>query len=112
VHCDFILPAVVRRGDLQIAVSTGGRSPALARWVREDLERRLPAEYGALLALVADLRQELRRAGVTVPPERWQRAVDDEVLARLRAGDPAGARRRLRAALLPAPAHPGPLSEA
>ena len=111
-HCDFILPAVVRRGDLQIAVSTGGRSPALARWVREDLERRLPAEYGALLALVADLRQELRRAGVAVPPERWQRAVDDEVLARLRAGDPAGARARLRAALLPAPAPPGPFSEA
>src|SRR5688500_11242132 len=55
-RCDFILPSVVRRGDLQIAISTGGRSPALARRVREDLERLLPAEYADLLPLLADLR--------------------------------------------------------
>jgi len=102
-RCDFILPAVVRRGDLQIAVSTGGRSPALARWVREDLERRLPPEYGDLLALVADLRAELRREGTSVPPERWQDAVDANVLARLAAGDRAGARAYLRAGLLVEP---------
>jgi precorrin-2 dehydrogenase/sirohydrochlorin ferrochelatase len=99
-RCDFILPAVLRRGDLQIAISTGGRSPALARWVREDLERRLPAEYGELLALVAELRAELRREGAEVPAERWQEAVDANVLARLAAGDRAGARAYLRASLL------------
>src|SRR4051794_1951996 len=99
-HCDFILPAVIRRGDLQIAISTGGRSPALARRVREDLEQRLPAGYADLLPLLADLRAELRLEGVEVPPERWQDAVDDYVLARLRAGDLAGARERLRAGLL------------
>jgi len=99
-RCDFILPAVLRRGDLQIAISTGGRSPALARWVREDLERRLPAEYGELLALVAELRAELRREGAEVPAERWQEAVDAHVLSRLAAGDRAGARAYLRASLL------------
>jgi siroheme synthase-like protein len=99
-RCDFILPAVVRRGDLQIAISTGGRSPALARRVREDLERLLPAEYADLLPLLADVRAELRAEGVDVPPERWQSAVDEYVLSRLRAGDLAGARERLRAGLV------------
>jgi precorrin-2 dehydrogenase / sirohydrochlorin ferrochelatase len=99
-RCDFILPAVIRRGDLQIAVSTGGRSPALARRVREDLERLLPPEYADLLPLLADVRAELRQEGIDVPPERWQSALDDYVLARLRAGDLAGARERLRAGLV------------
>jgi siroheme synthase-like protein len=99
-RCDFILPAVIRRGDLQVAVSTGGRSPALARRVREDLERLLPAEYADLVPLLADVRAELRHEGVEVPPERWQSALDDYVLARLRAGDLAGARERLRAGLV------------
>ena len=98
-RCDFILPSVVRRGDLQIAISTGGRSPALARRVREDIDRLLPAEYVELLPLLADLRVELRRAGADVPAERWQMAVDADVLARLRVGDQAGARARLRATL-------------
>lgn len=99
-RCDFILPAIVRRGDLQIAISTGGRSPALARRVREDLERLLPAEYADLLPLLADVRAELRQEGVDVPPERWQGALDEYVLLRLRAGDLAGARERLRAGLV------------
>jgi len=38
-HCDFILPSVLRRGSLLVSVTTGGRSPALARIVREELER-------------------------------------------------------------------------
>jgi precorrin-2 dehydrogenase/sirohydrochlorin ferrochelatase len=99
-RCDFILPAVIRRGDLQIAISTGGRSPALARRVREDLERLLPAEYADLLPVLADVRAELREEGVDVPPERWQTALDEYVLSRLRAGDLAGARERLRAGLV------------
>jgi precorrin-2 dehydrogenase / sirohydrochlorin ferrochelatase len=102
-RCDFILPAVIRRGDLQVAISTGGRSPALARRVREDLERLLPAEYADLLPLLADVRAELREEGVDVPPERWQSAVDEYVLSRLRAGDVAGARERLRAGLVVQP---------
>jgi siroheme synthase-like protein len=102
-RCDFILPAVLRRGDLQIAISTGGRSPALARRVREDLERLLPPEYLELLPLLADLRAELRQEGAVVPPERWHDAVDETVLARLRDGDYAGARAYLRASLLVEP---------
>jgi siroheme synthase-like protein len=99
---DFIAPAVLRRGALEVAVSTGGLSPALARWVRDALKGLVPAEYGDLLPLLAELRAELRGAGVEVPAERWQSAVDAEVLASLRAGDASTARARLRDRLTPA----------
>lgn len=70
-HCDFYYPAVVRRGNLQIAVSTGGLSPALAQRIRKELEPQFPPEYaewleGAAKArrslLGADLNSEVRRA--------------------------------------------------
>src|SRR5262245_16177514 len=48
-RCDFILPSVLRRGQLQIAVSTGGRSPALAREIRRRLETLFGPEYAALV---------------------------------------------------------------
>ena len=48
-HCDFIMPSVLRRGELQIAVSTGGRSPALAREIRLRLEDLFGPDYAALV---------------------------------------------------------------
>lgn len=58
-HCNFILPALVRRGDLSIAVSTGGASPALARRIREALETEFGPEYGDLAAILGDVRPDL-----------------------------------------------------
>jgi precorrin-2 dehydrogenase/sirohydrochlorin ferrochelatase len=58
-RCDFILPSVVERGDLQISVSTGGKSPALARKLREELEGHYGPEYAILLGILGDLRQKL-----------------------------------------------------
>lgn len=95
-HCDFILPAVVRRGDVQVAVTTGGRSPALARHLREWLEAEVPKEYGALLDIIAAIRGELRREGQRVDAERWQRAIGDEALRLLRGGDIDAAERLVR----------------
>ncbi len=65
-----IVPAVARRGDLQIAVSTGGASPALAKHLRERLEREFGPEYGDLVALLGELRAEWepRAARAGVPP--------------------------------------------
>ena len=58
--CDFIVPSILRRGDLQIAVSTGGRSPALAREIRRWLEARIGQDYGALVERVGNARVRLR----------------------------------------------------
>jgi precorrin-2 dehydrogenase / sirohydrochlorin ferrochelatase len=57
--CNFILPAVVHRGDLIIAVSTSGASPALAKNVRRELERQYGPEYADLLRLMAAIRKRL-----------------------------------------------------
>src|SRR2546428_684657 len=74
-HCTFILPAVVRRGGLSVAVSTGGTSPALARAIREELERYLTAEYATLAEIAAEARRELRAAGRVADAETWRRAL-------------------------------------
>jgi siroheme synthase-like protein len=63
--CDFILPSVLRRGDLQIAVSTGGKSPALAREIRRKLEAEIGEDWGALVARVGRDRARLRARRLT-----------------------------------------------
>jgi precorrin-2 dehydrogenase/sirohydrochlorin ferrochelatase len=62
-RCDFILPSVVERGDLLIAVSTGGKSPALARKLREELEEAYGPEYAVLLEILGELRGKVIAAG-------------------------------------------------
>jgi precorrin-2 dehydrogenase/sirohydrochlorin ferrochelatase len=59
-HCNFIVPAVVRRGEVAVTVSTGGASPALARRLREQLESLIGPEVGELADLLAELRPELQ----------------------------------------------------
>lgn len=60
-HSNFILPAVLRRGEFTLSISTGGGSPALARRVREQLEPQFGPEYGELARLLAELRPDLLR---------------------------------------------------
>lgn len=98
-NCDFFAVAVVRRGDLQIAVSTNGHSPAFARWMREYLDAWLPEECGSLLNVLADVRREVRERGPIPPYQYWQAAITDEVRERLRAQDQEGAREHVLAAI-------------
>ena len=95
----WIAPAQMRRGDLTIAISTNGRSPAMARLVKEELERTLPNEYGPLLDLVSEVREELRRGDGPPSPDAWQAAMDRETIRLLSGGDRQGAKARLLAAL-------------
>ena len=57
--CNFVLPAIVQRGDFVLAVSTAGKSPAFAKHVRKQLENQFGAEYGALLDLMGAIREKL-----------------------------------------------------
>lgn len=73
--CTWIAPALVERGDLTVAISSAGKSPAFTRFVKEELEQLLPREYGPLLELLTAVRQELRRRRVRVRPDAWQEAL-------------------------------------
>ena len=59
--CDFILPSLIQRGDLAIAIGTGGKSPALARHLREDLESRYGKEYEIFLNILGTLRVKMEK---------------------------------------------------
>ncbi len=78
-YCDFIMPGIVQRGDLVIAVSTSGRSPAMARKMREELTDFLSEEWVAMLELAAEVRAELRARDVTVDSDTWNAALDNEL---------------------------------
>lgn len=61
--CDFILPSVVERGDLTIAVSTAGNSPALSRYLREELEVKYGREYEVMVRILGSLRTQIKASG-------------------------------------------------
>jgi siroheme synthase-like protein len=79
----FILPSFFRRGNLTIAVSSAGTSPALARKIRTNLEKSLGKEYATLLSLVSEVRSALKERGYTVDGDAWQEVLDLDSLIRL-----------------------------
>ena len=92
----FLVPASFRRGGLQVAVSTGGDAPALARRVRIELERLFGPEYAELLALLAELRPRvMARVTSNGRRDRLRRMVDSAALDLLRQGRRDEARRLL-----------------
>ena len=98
-HCTFTLPAVARRGPSTLAVSTGGRSPAYAAWLRGRLESELGPEHDVLLELLAERRQALRSEGIATEGLSWQEALESGMLDLVRAGRVAEARELLQACL-------------
>ncbi len=130
-NCDFILPSLVRRGEIAIAASTGGSSPAMARWLRERLDAFLSDEVVALGDLLAEVRREVRtrdracaaectRTRTPPPllcdacpnrihPDAWQAAIDGELLSLLAQGAREQAQALLRERLgIAAPLQPAP----
>jgi siroheme synthase-like protein len=67
--CDFFFASIVQRGDLQIAISTAGKSPALAQRLRREIDAQLPADLGTWLDDLGELRREILRA-MPAGPER------------------------------------------
>ena len=64
-RCNFILPATVRQGDLVISISTAGKSPALARKLRMELEKRYGAEYKILVNILGAIRPQILASGLS-----------------------------------------------
>jgi len=98
-NCSFTLPAILRRGPITVTVSTGGQSPALASWLRDQLGEQVGPEYEILLGLLAERREALRSEGIPTEGMSWQDALDSGMLDLVRAGRVAEARERLQACL-------------
>ena len=92
--CDFIAPALLRRGPLQVAISTAGRSPFMASHLRRRLEREYGAEWGELVEMVGQLRDRLRADGVPLDEQNraYARIPGSGALELLREGKPEAAR--------------------
>src|SRR5438309_3460111 len=96
-HSSFIAPAIHREGDITVAVSTGGKSPALAVRLRQRIARLVGRAEARLCALLGELRPEL---AARVPDSHartalWYRIVDSDVIEFVRRGDTEGARERV-----------------
>jgi siroheme synthase-like protein len=98
-NCSFTLPAVSRRGPLTVAVSTGGHSPALAAWLRRHVDTEMGPEYETLVQLLSEERTRVRAGGGSTESLDWQKALDSDMLALIRAGQVQQARERLQACL-------------
>ena len=107
-NSSFIAASVVRRGDLAIAISTGGKAPALAVRLRERLERELGPEHARFLELAGAVRAPLaaRHPDLAHRRELWYRLVDSDVLDLLRRGDEEAARGRFAEILGVVPPEP------
>jgi precorrin-2 dehydrogenase len=78
-HCDFFYPSVVRRGPLQIAISTAGQSPSLARRLRKELEQQFGPEYGPWVEQLGKMRADVLRRGLSA---KERQALIDELSSR------------------------------
>jgi precorrin-2 dehydrogenase/sirohydrochlorin ferrochelatase len=97
-HCDFIAPAIVRRGDLTVAISTGGKAPVMAVRLRQRLEKELGPEHARFLELAGRLRAPLARLWPDFETRRalWYRLIDSDVIHLLRRGEEPAALARIK----------------
>lgn len=105
--CSFIMPSIIDRSPVQIAVSTGGASPVLARLLRSRLESFIPAAYGRLAQLVDDYRERVKQR-FKVPDQRryfWENILQGRVAELLFAGHEEKARIALQEAIDDTDAH-------
>ena len=104
--CSFIVPALYTQGELTVAISTGGGSPALARKIRQGLGEFLGTEYGALLLLMSRLRPLVLALGLGSPENSriFRELVNSTLIEALERGDAPAAEGVLRA-ILPAALH-------
>jgi siroheme synthase-like protein len=99
-HCSFTMPAVLRRGPVTVAISTGGASPALASWLRGRLEGDIGTEVEELARMLSEERTALRSQGVSTEGLPWREVLDAGALDLIRDGRVDEARRLIRTVAL------------
>jgi siroheme synthase-like protein len=102
-NCDWAMPSIVRRGELVLAISSGGASPALTKKLRQHLQDAFGEEWAGVLVILREVREETMPLlpDLGVRAERWSAALDlDEAAALVRSGEAEELRRRLRERLL------------
>ncbi len=104
--CSFIVPATVKRGDLTVAISTAGRSPALAKQIRKNLQESFGDEYAVLLSIMGKLRPMMLGLGLETKDNTavFRRIVGSNLLEVLAAGNLDSAAGIFRE-ILPSPLH-------
>ena len=87
--CDFIVPSIVRKGELLIAVSTSGKSPALAKKIRKELSCQFGREYDSLLSIMGDIRKEVLKKGLSQDKNKriFDKIINSEILDALARND-------------------------
>jgi uroporphyrin-III C-methyltransferase/precorrin-2 dehydrogenase/sirohydrochlorin ferrochelatase len=111
--CSFIVPSIINRSPVQVAVSSGGASPVLARLLRARLESYVPAAYGHLAKLVTSFRAQVKQRFSSVEQRRqfWENMLQGEVAELLFAGRDESARAVLEKALQDSSDDPHPVGE-
>lgn len=98
-NCAFTLPSRVRQGPLLVTFATGGRSPAVATWLRRTYAEEFGAEYVTLIEMLGDERRAIQAQGRSTEGLDWQAALDSGMLDLIREGHLAEAKERLQACL-------------
>jgi siroheme synthase-like protein len=97
--CSFTLMSVVRQGDIVVTIGTGGRSPALATFLKERIASELGPEWATLLDLLSTERERLQASGRSTEDVDWRQALDSGMLELIRAGRTTEAKELLQACL-------------
>ena len=87
--CNFIVPSIVKRGDFLIAISTSGKSPALAKKIRKELETQFGSEYKTFMILMGRLRKEVLSMGLSQEENSriFHRIVNSDILSNMAQND-------------------------
>lgn len=100
--CRFIVPSIVRQGDLCIAVSTGGKSPTMAKEIRRSLEKQFGPEYAILLELLGRYRPDMKERYPNDPAirmKKWEELTESDMIDLIRDGKTAEAEKRVVACI-------------
>ena len=98
-RCDFIMPSVLRREHLIVAISTSGKSPAFAAWLQKKLSEWLTPEFGRVVEMLGSVRGEIKRRFASVPERKrvFQKIIDTDIVNWIQKCDDVAALRRVHA---------------